>query len=104
MGMLFVGFGVGSIAAAVEVALVRTYQKSKVILSAIGLHWIGVGGLMPFIDFGTPVWVKGLLVGVISTIPFVVLEIPKSRNAVIHTSVFAPVWGVLIAYGCSFFL
>jgi hypothetical protein len=55
MEMMFGGFAIGSIAAAVEVSMVRTYQKNKVVLSAIALHWIGVGGLMPFIDFGTPI-------------------------------------------------
>jgi hypothetical protein len=103
MGMLLVGFFIGLIAAALEILMVRTYQKNKVILSAIGIHWIGVGGLTPFIDFGTPIWVKGILIGVISTLPFIVLEIQKSRNAVIHTSIFAPVWGVVIAYGCNLF-
>jgi len=35
--------GIGLVAAIVEVALVRTYQKNKIILSAIGNHWIAVG-------------------------------------------------------------
>jgi hypothetical protein len=97
--MLALGALVGMVAAAIEVALVRTYQKNNVILAAIEMHWIGVGALMPYIEIGMPVWVKGITVGVILTIPFVVLDIQKSRNAVIHTSVFAPIWGVAIAYG-----
>lgn len=99
--MLVLGALIGLVAAVIEVLLVRTYQKNKVILAAVGIHWIGVGALMPYIEFGLPLWVKGVLVGVILTIPFIVLDIQKSRNAVIHTSVFAPIWGVSIAYGCS---
>lgn len=101
METIFLGALVGSIAAAIEVALVRTYQKNKVILAAVGFHWIGIGALMPYIQLGVPLWAKGIIVGVILTVPLIILDIQKSRNAVIHTSVFAPIWGVAIAYGCS---
>lgn len=101
MEMLILGSLVGLIAAAIEVALVRTYQKNTVILAAVGTHWVGIGAVMPYIELGVPIWAKGIIVGVVLTIPFIVLDIQKSRNAVIHTSVFAPIWGVAIAYGCS---
>jgi len=101
--LMLIGVGIGLVAAIAEVALVRTYQKNKIILSAIGSHWIAVGALMPFIDLGTSIWLKGILVGVILTVPFIILEIQKSTNAVIHTIVFAPIWGIFIAYGCYYF-
>lgn len=103
MLMLVLGALVGLIAAVIEVALVSTYQKNKVILAAVGIHWIGIGALMPYIELGVPLWAKGTIVGVILTVPLIVLDIQKSRNAVIHTSVFAPIWGIAIAYGCSMF-
>jgi len=99
---LLAGFAIGLIVGVLEISMVRNYQKNKMVLGAIVIHWIGIGGIMPFLDLGAPMWVKGILVGVILTLPFIVLEIGKSRNAVIHTSVFAPFWGLVIAYGCSY--
>ncbi len=103
MEKIVVGLGVGLIAAVIEVLLVRTYQKNKVVLSAIGAHWLAVGLLMPHVNLGVSVWLKGIIVGVILTVPFVILEIQKSKNAIIHTAIFAPIWGVVIAYG-TFYL
>lgn len=83
--------------------MVRTYQKDKFVLSAVGLHWIGVGAIMPFVEIGLPIWAEGVIVGLVFTAPFIALEIPKSRNAVIHTTIFSPVWGVVLAYACNVF-
>ena len=104
MMALSIGIAAGMIAAIIEVALVRTYQKNKVILTAIGVHWVAIGLLMPFVELGVSIWLKGALVGVILTIPFIILETEKSRNAVIHISIFAPIWGIFIAYSCDYFV
>jgi len=101
--LLIIGLGFGLIAAAIEVLLVRTYQKNVIVLSAIGSHWVAVGALMPFIEIDAPVWLKGMLVGVVLTVPFMIYEIQQSRNAVIHTLVFAPIWGMVLAYGVHVF-
>ena len=102
MNVFIIGFVIGLIAAVLEVSMVRTYQKNQNVLTAIGLHWVSVGMLMPFIDFGTSIGLTGVIVGVLLTTPFIVLDSGKSRNATIHTSVFAPVWGVVIAYSVNF--
>ena len=100
--LALIGISVGIIAAIIEVALVKTYQKNMIILTAIGSHWVAVGALMPFFEIDTPIWLKGIIVGVVLTVPFMIYEIQQSRNAVIHTMVFAPIWGVAIAYGVHF--
>ncbi|MEM7536446.1 MAG: hypothetical protein AAF639_29955 [Chloroflexota bacterium] len=102
MSVLIIGFVVGLIVAVLEISMVRTYQKNQIILTAIGLHWVGVGMLMPFIDLGISIGLTGIIVGVILTVPFIVLDSGKSRNATIHTSIFAPVWGVVISYSVNF--
>lgn len=51
----------------------------------------------------TSVWLKGILVGVILTISFIIFETQKSKNTVIHATVFAPILGAFIAYGCYYF-
>ena len=91
----------GSIAAVGEVLMVGTYEKDRHVLAAIATHWVAAGVLMPFIDLGLATWLTGILVGVILTAPFVVLATRTSRNAVIHTCLFAPVWGIAIAYAAQ---
>ena len=102
MSVFFIGLVIGLIVALLEVSMVRTYQKNPIILIAIGLHWVSTGALMPFIDLGISTGLKGIIVGLILTIPLIVLDSQRSRNATIHTSVFAPVWGVVIAYSVNF--
>lgn len=98
MMVLLIGLGIGLVVAVIEMALVGHYEKNKIVLASIGLHWVAIALLMPFIEIGVSSWLKGIFVGVLLTIPLIVLEIPKSRNAVIHTSLFSVVWGVVIAY------
>ena len=104
MEKLLFGFGVGLVAAAIEVLLVRTYQKNTIILAAIGCHWVSVGLLMPYIKMDVSTWLKGMVVGVLLTVPFIILDVQKSKNAVIHTMVFAPFWGNFIAYGVRYLM
>jgi hypothetical protein len=49
----------------------------------IAVHWLAVGVLMPYIDLGTAVWLKGLLVGLALALPFMLMEIPKDPKAII---------------------
>lgn len=103
LSMLFlIGIGIGLTAAIAEIALVRTYQKNRLILAAIGSHWVAVGVVMPYIELGTSIWLKGIIVGVVLTVPFIIFDMQKSKNAMIHTTVFAPIWGVIIAYGIDY--
>ena len=103
MGSFFIGAMLGALIAVPELLMVRTYQKDKVFLSAIFLHWVVIGGLMPFIDLEISTWLTGILIGVLTTLPMIVIDIRKSKNAVIHTSVFAPIWGITLAYLCANF-
>jgi len=73
-------------------------------LAAIVLHWTVIGGLMSFINFGLPIWATGILVGVGSSLPLIVRETLTSRNAALHTAIFAPIWGVAIAYVSAYFI
>ena len=57
---------------------------------------------MPHIEIEMDIWLKGILVGIVLTVPFIIYEIQQSRNAVIHTAVFAPIWGTFIAYGIHY--
>ena len=97
MDNILAGVGIGVAVAVAEVAMARNYEKDKHRLAAIAFHWLAISTLMPFLDFGVAAWMTGLFVGVGLTVPFVVVEIPRSRNAAIHTAVFAPVWGMVIA-------
>lgn len=85
--LALIGIGAGRVAALFEVALVRTYQKNVIVLVVIGSHWVAVGALMPHVDIGVDIWLKGILVGVMLTVPFIIYEIQQSRNVVIHTDV-----------------
>lgn len=104
MENLLIGLSIGLVAGLLEIALVRSYEKNTITLIAIVVHWAGVGGLMPFITFDANFWVKGLVVGLLTTLPFVIISINTSRNAAIHTAVFIPIWGISIAYLCAVFI
>ena len=70
-------------------------------MAAIAFHWLVVGVLMPFIDFGTAIWVKGLLVGLFLAVPFMIMEIPKDPKAIIPMILFSPIMGIIIAVLCD---
>ena len=102
MGNLFIGIAIDLVAGGLEITMVRTYQKNKVVLAAIVMHWTVIGGLISFVDFGLPTWATGLLVGIGLTLPLIIRETLTSRNAALHTAIFAPIWGVVIAYLTNF--
>ena len=101
MDKFFIGFGIGLGAAIVDVVLTYKYEDNKYTLVAIAFHWLVVGVLMPFIDFGTAAWVKGLLVGLFLAAPFMIMEIPKDPKAIIPMILFSPIMGIIIAVLCD---
>ena len=101
MDKFFIGFGIGLGAALIDVVLTYKYEDNKYTLAAIAFHWLVVGVLMPFIDFGTAVWVKGLLVGLFLAVPSMIMEIPKDPKAIIPMILFSPIMGIIIAVLCD---
>ena len=95
---LFTGIAIGLIVGGLEISMVRTYQKNKIVLASIVLHWTVIGGLIAVVDFGHTTWATGLILGVGLTLPLILRETLTSRNAAIHTAIFAPMWGLAIAY------
>ncbi len=98
---LFTGQAIGLLVGFLEIKMAKSYEKDSAMLNAVMIHWGGVGALIPFVDFGLNFWITGIIVSLLTTLPFLIMNIGKSRNAVIHTVVFIPIWGVTIAYLCS---
>jgi cytochrome b561 len=97
MEKFLISLGIGMGAALVDVLLTYKYEANKYTLAAIAVHWLAVGLFMPYIDLGTAVWLKGLLVGLALALPFMVMEIPKDPKAIIPMVIFSPIMGIVIA-------
>ncbi len=94
----------GLCAAIVDVALTYKYESNKYVLGGIAFHWFAVGLLMPFIELGSNVWLKGSVVGFLLAVPFMIMEIPKDIKAVIPMVIFSPVMGMALAYFVGVFV
>ena len=93
-----IGLAIGAVAGLLEVAMVRTYEKSRFMLAAILVYWMGFGGVVPFLKFDERFWVNALFLGLLTGTPFIILAAQKSRNATIHTSLFLPIWSLVIGF------
>ena len=101
MTKFLISLGIGLGAASVDVLLTYKYENNKYTFAAIAFHWLVVGTLMPYIDLGTAVWVKGLLVGLFLAVPFMIMEIPKDPKALIPMIPFSCIMGVIMAVLCD---
>lgn len=102
--VLLISLGVGLGAGLIDVLMSYRYEENKYSLWAIAVHWVAVGFLMPFIDLGIPVGLKGVIVGVALAVPFMIMEYETEPKAVIPMVIFSTVFGFLIAVISDFLI
>jgi len=67
-------------------------------------HWVILGLIIPFVNWDMQVWLKGLIIGILATLPVMIIVAPKDKKALIPMIIFSAVLGTGVALAGSFFI
>ncbi len=99
MQTILIAFAIGLTAAAIDVVpmIIQKLEKSACISAAV--HWIVLGFIIPFLNWGLAPWLTGMLAALLASVPIMVLVFEKDRKAIIPITVFSLALGAGV--GCS---
>ncbi len=95
---------IGLIAGLIDVIpmIIQKLDKSSN-LSAF-IHYFALGLIIPFVNWDITPFIKGVLIALLTSIPFMVLVYPKDKKAIIPMIIFSVILGAGIGIAGAIFI
>ncbi len=95
---------IGLLAGVIDVILMLIRKLDKSSNYSAFLHYFALGLIIPFVDWNMIPWVKGVVIALMTSIPFMVLVYPKDKKAIIPMVVFSLILGAGIGIAGAKFI
>jgi hypothetical protein len=82
MNKLLIALGIGLVIALIDIAPMILRKAPALQMATPFVHWIVVAVLVAYSSMPLPGWAKGLVIGVITTVPFLFVIAQSHPNAV----------------------
>jgi len=104
MNHIAIALIIGIVAGTIDVIpMILQKLEKRANLSAF-THWVFLGIIIPFVDWGIQPWLKGLIIGVLAAIPVLILVTGTDKKAVIPILLFSAVLGICVALAGARFI
>lgn len=57
------------------------------------LHYFALGLIIPFVNWGIPPWITGVVISVLTSIPIMIIVYPEDKKAIVPMIVFPLILG-----------
>jgi hypothetical protein len=104
MNNLLIALAIGLAAGIIDVVPMIIMKLEKRANIAAFLHYFFLGIIIPFIDFGLPGWLTGIIVAVMVAIPTMIVVYPDDKKAFIPMIAFALLLGAGIGWAGEIFI
>ena len=95
---------IGIVAAIIDVTPMVLQKLDKNACISAGAHWIVMGLIIPFVNWGVSPWLRGLLIGVLALIPVLIIVYPQDKKAIIPMTAFSIVLGIGVSVAGAHFI
>lgn len=97
---VIIGLGAGIID--VVPMIIKKVGKFECISAFI--HWFVLGIFIPFINWNIPLWITGVLLGLFTSVPIMVLVFKNEKKAIIPMIFFSIILGALVGIVGNLFI
>lgn len=98
MRKIWVAGGLGIAAGVIDVIPMLIMQTGFFSCASAFLHWVFLGIVITFVNWGMRSWLKGLILALAAAIPVVLMVYPVDPNGVIPILVISPLLGSVVGY------
>lgn len=68
------------------------------------IHYFALGIIIPFVDWGIPLWATGIIVSFLTAVPLMIIVFKSDKKAVIPMIVFSIILGAAIGFCGELFI
>lgn len=104
MENIFIALIIGIIAGLIDVTPMIIQKLDKTANWSAFVHWVVLGLIIPFVHWDIQPWLKGLIIGLLATLPVMIIVVPKDKKALIPMMIFSAGLGIGVGVAGSIFI
>ena len=104
MENILIALAIGIVAGLVDVTPMIIRKLDKTACWSAFTHWIALGLIIPFVNWGIQPWLKGLIIAELSAIPIMIIVSKIDKKSLIPISIFSAILGIGVGVVGSIFI
>ncbi len=104
MNQILIAIIIGLAAGLIDVIPMVIQKLDKRASISAFIHYFALGLIIPFVNWGIPAWITGMIIALLTAIPVMVIVYPQDKKALIPMTVFALVLGAGIGLAGAEFI
>jgi len=104
MNNIFIALLIGCVAGLIDVIPMIIQKLDKRDCISAFMHYFALGLIIPFVDWGIPVWIQGIAIALLTAIPIMIIVYRKDKKAIVPMILFAFILGAGIGLAGAKFI
>jgi hypothetical protein len=104
MNDIIIALVIGIAAGIIDVVPMIIQKLEKEASVSAFVHWVVLGLIIPFVSWDIAPWLKGLIIGLLSALPIMIIVFPKDKKSLIPIGVMSAVLGVAVGVAGAAFI
>ncbi|MBN2395636.1 MAG: hypothetical protein JXC36_04140 [Candidatus Atribacteria bacterium] len=95
---------IGVVAGLIDVIPMIIMKLDRVANISAFVHYFALGLIIPFVNWGMPLWISGIIISLLSALPIMIIVYPKDKKSIIPMIIFAIILGAGIGLAGAKFI
>ena len=95
---------IGIVAGIIDITPMIIMKLDKTANISAFIHYFVLGLIIPFVDWGIPSWVTGIIIALLTAIPIMIIVFPKDKKAIVPMILFSVLLGAGIGLAGAKFI
>jgi len=104
MGKIIIAALIGIVAGIIDIIPMIIQKEDKFANFSAFTHWVSLGLIIPFVDWGIAPWLTGLIIGELSGLPVALMVFPKDKKAFVPILVLSAILGTFVGVAGGIFV
>lgn len=104
MEKILIALCIGVAAGIIDVIPMIIQKLDKTANWSAFIHWVVLGLIIPFVHWDMDPWLKGLVIGVLTTVPVMIIVGSNDRKALIPMTLFSAILGIGVSWAGGYFI
>jgi len=104
MNNILIALCIGVAAGIIDVTPMIIQKLDKTANWSAFIHWVVLGLIIPFVHWDIDPWLKGMIIGVLTTVPVMIIVAQNGKKALIPMTIFSAILGIGVGIAGSYFI
>jgi len=104
MENILIALAIGIVAGIIDVTPMIIQKLDKTANWSAFTHWVVLGLIIPFVQWDIQPWLKGMIIGLLTTLPVMIIVGAKDKKSLIPMTLFSAVLGIGVGIVGSIFI